>query len=145
VCNDPNGPTGGKRQRPRNYEGPWGLGHRRWPKWQLPGNWAYLGLREIPRELSEFELQAFFMERGFIQRRRGPALKLGLALHIGFVRMSGRPLDAFRVLPVVLLRHLGKELSIPVPDVASLRALYRRRSTLFEHQQLACRVLGFGG
>jgi len=27
---------------------------------------------------------------------RGPAMKLGLALHIGFVRMSGRPLDAFR-------------------------------------------------
>jgi len=110
---------------------------------------TYLGLREVPRALSEFELQAFFtfssMERGFIQRRRGPALKLGLALHMGFLRMSGRPLDAFRVLPVVLLRHLGKELGIPVPDVASLRALYRRRSTLFEHQQLACRALGFGG
>ena len=99
---------------------------------------TYLGLREIPRELSEFELQAFFTfsstERACIQRRRGPALKLGLALHFGFLRMSGRPLDAFRVLPVVLLRHLGKELGIPVPDVASLRALYRRRSTLFDHQ-----------
>ena len=64
---------------------------------------TYLGLREIPRELSEFELQAFFTfsstERAWVQRRRGPALRLGLALHIGFVRMSGRPLDAFRVLP----------------------------------------------
>ena len=110
---------------------------------------TYLGLREIPRELSEFELQAFFTfsstERAWVQRRRGPALRLGLALHIGFVRMSGRPLDAFRVLPVALLRHLGRELDIPVPDVASLRAWYRRRSTLFEHQQLACRALGFRG
>jgi hypothetical protein len=110
---------------------------------------TYLGLRVIPRELSECELQAFFTfdstERAVIQRRRGPAVRLGLALHIGFVRMSGRPLEAFRVLPVVLLRPLGKELGIPVPDIASLRALYRRRRTLFEHQQLTCRVLGFGG
>jgi hypothetical protein len=45
----------------------------------------------------------------------GPALELGLALHIGFVRTSGRPLDAFRVLPVALLRHLGRELDIPSP------------------------------
>jgi hypothetical protein len=108
---------------------------------------TYLGLREVPRELSEFELQAFFTfspaERAVIQRRRGPTLKLGLALHLGFVRMSGRPLDAFRVLPPVLLRHLGKEFGIPVPDVASLRALYRRRKTLSEHQRLAWRVLGF--
>lgn len=107
---------------------------------------TYLGLREVPRQLSEFELQAFFTfspdERAVIQRRRGPTLKLGLALHMGFVRMSGRPLDAFRVLPTALLRHLGKELGIPVPDVASLRALYQRRRTLLEHQDLACRVLG---
>ena len=51
-------------------------------------------------------------------------MKPGVALHLGFVRMSGRPLDAFRVLPVMLLRHLGKELGIPVPDIPSLRALY---------------------
>jgi hypothetical protein len=42
-----------------------------------------LGLREVPRELSEFELQAFFTfsstERAVIERRRGPAMKLGLA------------------------------------------------------------------
>ncbi len=52
-------------------------------------------------------------------------MKLGFALHLGFVRMSGRPLDAFRVLPVVLPRHLGKELGIPVPDVASLVRVLR--------------------
>jgi hypothetical protein len=108
---------------------------------------SYLGLREVPRELSEFELQAFFTfsstERAVIERRRGPAMKLGLALHLGFVRMSGRPLDAFRVLPVMLLRDLGKELGIPVPDIASLRALYSRGRTLSDHQELACRWLGF--
>jgi hypothetical protein len=109
---------------------------------------TYIGVREMPREVGEFELQAFFTfsraEHAIIQRRRTPALKLGLALHMGFVRMSGRPLDAFRVLPVVLLRHLGKELGIPVPDLASLRALYARGRTLSDHQQLACRAVGFG-
>jgi TnpA family transposase len=109
---------------------------------------SHVGVREVPREVGEFELQAFFTfsraEHAIIQRRRSSALKLGLALHIGFVRMSGRPLDAFRVLPVALLRHLGKELDIPVPDVASLRALYARGRTLSDHQQLACRAVGFG-
>jgi hypothetical protein len=49
---------------------------------------------------------------------------------MGFVRMSGRPLDAFRVLPLLLLRQLGKELGISVPDIASLRALYARGRAL---------------
>ena len=52
--------------------------------------------------------------------------KLGLALHIGFVRMSGRPLNSVRAVPPVLLRHLGQMLGITTPDLASLRALYAR-------------------
>jgi Domain of unknown function (DUF4158) len=71
---------------------------------------TYLGMRELPREFSAFELQAFFAfsrsERELIDARRGAALKLGLALHIGFLRMSGRLLDAFRVVPPVLWRQL---------------------------------------
>ena len=64
---------------------------------------SYLGLRDLPRELSEFELQAFFSfgrdELEVISRRRGENHKLGLALHIGFVRMSGRPLNSVRAVP----------------------------------------------
>jgi hypothetical protein len=81
---------------------------------------TYLGMRELPREISTFELQAFFTfspaERELIEARRGNRLKLGLALHIGFLRMSGRLLDAFRVIPLVLWRHLGTELGIDAPD-----------------------------
>src|ERR1035441_6135346 len=40
-------------------------------------------------------------------------------------------------------RHLGEQLNVPAPDLASLRAMYRRGKTLFEHQQLACEALGF--
>jgi hypothetical protein len=111
--------------------------------WQTP----YLGQREIPRELSQFELQAFFsfsaVEHELIARRRGDSLKLGFALHIGFVRMSGRPLNNVRAVPTVLLAHLGRELSITAPDLASVRALYARGRTLFDHQQQACECLGF--
>lgn len=108
---------------------------------------SYLGLRDLPRELSEFELQAFFSfgrdELELIARRRGDNHKLGLALHIGFVRMSGRPLNSVRAVPAVLLRHLGSVLGIETPDLASMRALYARGRTLFDHQQQACEVLGF--
>ncbi len=48
-------------------------------------------------------------------------MKLGLALHTGFVRMSGRLLNARRVLPAALLCHLGAELDIEVPELALLQ------------------------
>ena len=108
---------------------------------------TFLGLRELPHDLSAFELQAFFTfsraEHELIQARRGNALKLGLALHIGFLRMSGRLLDAVRVVPPALWRHLGNELGIDAPEIASLRAMYGRGRTLFDHQQVACEALGF--
>jgi hypothetical protein len=113
-------------------------------KWRA----TFLGLKQLPRELTAFEIQAFFTftlaEKQLIEdRRRGPELKLGLALQIGFLRMSGRVLDAVRIVPAVLWRHLGEQFAIAAPDLASLRAMYRRRRTLFEHQDLACEVLGF--
>jgi len=112
-------------------------------KWQD----TFLGLKQLPRELSAFELEAFFTfseaELRVIKDRRGSELQLGLALQIGFLRMSGRLLDAVRIVPPVLWRHLGEKFSVPAPDLASLRAMYRRAPTLIEHQQLACEVLGF--
>ena len=84
---------------------------------------TYLGRGALPRDFSGFEIEAFFTysepERRVIDdERRTPALKLALALQIGYLRMTGRLL-------------------------ASLRTMYRRRRTLFEHQDLACAVLGF--
>ena len=110
---------------------------------------TYLGLKDLPRELSTFELQAFFTfsstERAVIDARYGATHKLGLALHIGFLRLSGRSLNAVRVVPATLWAHLGKELGVRAPELATLKALYLRRSTLFEHQQLAQHTLGFRG
>ncbi len=113
-------------------------------------NWhaAYLGRRRIPRNLTAFELEAFFSftaaERSAIRERRdAPELHLGLALQVGFLRMSGRQLDKVGVVPPLLWKHLGAQLGVPAPEVASLRAIYRRRQTLFEHQEAARSMLGF--
>jgi hypothetical protein len=78
-----------------------------------PWQAMFFGLKQIPRELTAFEIEAFFTftaaERQVIEQRRRPALKLGLALQIGFLRMSGRVLDAVRVVPAVLWRNLGEQ------------------------------------
>jgi TnpA family transposase len=108
---------------------------------------TFLGLRHLPREVTGFEIEVFFQfsaeEARIIEERRRPELKLGLALQIGFLRMSGRLLDAVRMVPPLLWRHLGERFSVAAPDLASLRAMYRRAPTLIEHQQLACEALGF--
>ena len=95
---------------------------------------TYLGLKRLPRDLTAFEVEAFFTfsvaERRVIEARRGPELRLGLALQIGFLRMSGRLLDALRIVPAMLWRHLGEQFAAAAPDLASLRAMYRRRRTL---------------
>jgi hypothetical protein len=112
-------------------------------------NWqaTFLGLKQIPREPTAFEIEAVFRftpaERQVIEERRRPELKLGLALQMGFLRMSGRVLDAVRIVPTVLRRYLGEQFHVAAPDLASLRAMYRRGKVLFENQQLACEVLGF--
>jgi hypothetical protein len=70
-------------------------------------------------------------------------MQLGLALHIGRLRMSGRVLNSTEEIHWRVLAFLGAQLQITAPRVASLRACYRRRPTLNEHQQLAKAQLGF--
>jgi hypothetical protein len=60
----------------------------------------FLGIRELPRDISDFEMKAFFTfdgaERKAINARRGDAHKPGLPIHIGCPRMSGRLLESGR-------------------------------------------------
>lgn len=88
---------------------------------------TYLGLRELPRDISTFELQSLFIcsgaERELINARRGNARKLGFALHIGILRLSGRTLNSVRIAPADLWRHLGDELGITAPELAFLSPL----------------------
>ena len=68
--------------------------------------------------------------------------RLGVALQIGYLRLAGTALNSFDMIPQQVLVHLGSELGTEVPRLASIRALYRRRRTLFEHQAAARNVLG---
>ena len=67
-------------------------------QWQA----TFLGLKQLRREVSGFDIEVFYTftagERALIDARRGSSLKVGLALQIRFLRMSGRVLDAVRIL-----------------------------------------------
>jgi TnpA family transposase len=108
---------------------------------------SYLGWTRLPADVSEFEIAHFFSlraeERGAVLTRYRDSLRLGAALQIGFLKMSGRPLDAIQRVPADLLKHLGEQFEIPSPTIATLRALYlKRRRTLYEHQRWAMELLG---
>src|ERR1017187_253322 len=111
--------------------------------WHVP----FLGWRRFPADLSEFEIAHFFTLKPIDIRavcsRYKESLRLGAALQLGFLTMCGRPLRALQRVPTDLLQHLGEQLTVPAPDIATLRAIYRRRRlTLFEHQTWAISYLG---
>ncbi|HDR8951011.1 DUF4158 domain-containing protein [Burkholderia vietnamiensis] len=60
----------------------------------------------------------------------------------GFLRASGHTQDHVGTLPRQLLRYVGERLGLPTPSIASLRALYQRYKTQYEHQVWACEYLG---
>src|ERR1019366_5956893 len=103
--------------------------------WHVP----YLGWTRLPADVSEFEISHFFSlraeERSAVLTRYRDSLRLGAALQIGFLKMCGRPLDAIQRVPVDLLKHLGEQLEIPAPTIATFR-------TLYEHQRWAIEFLG---
>ena len=63
---------------------------------------TFLGMRGLPRDISDFEMKAFFTfdgaERDAINARRGDSHKLGLALHT-FVQQLAKLPENTRVYP----------------------------------------------
>jgi hypothetical protein len=106
----------------------------------------YLGWEHFPEDLSDTEIGHFFSlsddERRAVFHHRRAVNRLGVTLQIGYLRMTGLPLNSVVMIALQVLSHIGHELGIAVPDLASIRALYRRRRTLFEHQGAARKLLG---
>jgi len=106
----------------------------------------YLGWERFPENLTEPEVAHYFSlsedDRRAVHRRRRPLNRLGVALQVGFLRLTGAPLNSVEMIPPQVLAHLGAELGIAPPRLASIRALYRRHRTLFEHQGAAKQALG---
>ena len=82
-------------------------------------------------------------ELAAVTSRRGPLNRLSVGLQIGFLRMTGRMLNSSQIVPKAVLEHLGAQLGLIPPRLASIRALYHRKRTMFDHQRLAMAALGF--
>lgn len=112
------------------------------PHWKTP----YLGIRSLPR-LSGWEIDLFFSltpkERDDICGRFRGLNRLAVALQLCFLRMTGCSLDGVRIPPADLLRHIGGQVDVESPTIASVRALYKRKRTRYDHQQWAMDYLGF--
>ena len=91
----------------------------------------YLGVDAAPTSLTQAEI-AFFFEPTeqtlpFVASRRRPLTRLGLLLHTGFLRLTGGPLEAFERIPPAILEFVADHAGIPAPQIATRRAIYRRR------------------
>ena len=112
------------------------------PRWHQP----YLGLTEFPADLTTFELDYFFTftadDIAALKSRYKPLLRIGAAIQMGFLRMAGCSISAFKIIPRKLLHHIGQQLGDPAPTIASVRSLYKKRKrTLYEHQAWAMQQL----
>jgi hypothetical protein len=100
---------------------------------------TYVGRHDFPKSLPDFLLQQWFTLNDRDRRATRKAFRsrhrIGAALQLGFVGMTGTTLRSLEYVPAAVLRHLGRQFKQPVPDIATLRTLYRRRRTRFEHQR----------
>jgi TnpA family transposase len=107
---------------------------------------AYIGRHDFPKGLGEFELRQWFTfdirERRSIRKAFRSRHWIGAALQAGFIAMTGTTLRAVEYVPAILLRHLGRQFVQKAPDLATLRTLYRRSQTLYEHQRWALEFQG---
>ena len=96
----------------------------------------FLGTTSLSNDLTDFELEHFFTlsadERNMIKSRYKPNHRIAAGIQLGFLRLAGCPLAAFNVLPSKLLKYIGHQLGETAPTIASLRALYKHRATLYQ-------------
>ena len=106
----------------------------------------FVGQEALPPRLSDFDLEQFFTllsdDVAAIRAQFRSDHRLPAALMLLFMRVAGRPLDGFNVLPRSLLRKTAEALAVSPPSIASLRSIYKRRQTLSKHQLWAKTYLG---
>jgi TnpA family transposase len=113
----------------------------------MPGlEFRYVGKDCLPTRLSEFDVDHYFAltdsDIASINQKFRRDGRAGAAIQLVFMRASGRTLDQLNTLPRQLLRYIGARLGTPTPTIASLRTIYQRYKTLYEHQVWACDYLG---
>ena len=102
---------------------------------------TYVGRNDFPKSLPDFLLRQWFTLNARDRRAIRKAFRsrhwIGAALQLGFLGMTGTTLRSLEYVPAAVLRHLGRQFRQLVPDIATLRTLYRRRPTRFAHQRWA--------
>ena len=97
----------------------------------------FLGIGELPPELSIFELEFFQfspVDIAAISKSFRPNYRIAVALQLGFMRLTGSRLNAFNVVPRKLLKWVGEQVGESAPSIASLRTMYRRGNTRRDNQ-----------
>lgn len=106
-----------------------------------------IGTTSLPKGLGSVELEAFFTfdetELKAIRTRRKDTHKIAAAVQLGFLKMTGEPLSELKTIPQRLLRHVATQIDVTPVAIATLRALYERPKTRYEHQWWAMQVLGY--
>lgn len=106
----------------------------------------FVGQEALPSRLSEFDREQFFeltpADVASIREQFHNDHRLPAALMVMFMRVAGRPLDGFNVLPRNLLKYTAGMVGVPPPSIAALRSIYKRSQTLFKHQLWAKTYLG---
>lgn len=106
----------------------------------------FIGAENLPTRLSEFDVQQSFSlskdDITAVAERFRHDRRVAAAIQMLFLRASGRPMDRFASVPKTLLRSVCDAFQTPAVSIASLRSLYARRQTLYEHQAWARTYLG---
>ena len=106
----------------------------------------FIGAENLPTRLSEFDVQQSFClstdDIAAVAERFRHDRRVAAAIQMLFLRASGRPMDRFASVPKTLLRSVCDAFQSSAVTIASLRSLYARRQTLYEHQAWARTHLG---
>ena len=106
-----------------------------------PIHLRFVGAAELPRSLSNFDVEQSFRistaDTAAIRERFRTDRRLGAALQLVVLRATGRPLNRTASVPRALLRSLCSALGLTETAIASLKTIYERAATLYEHQRWA--------
>ena len=101
----------------------------------------FVGSKELPKSLSDFDVeQSFKLSSGdiaAIRERFRTDRRLGAAVQLVVLRATGRVLDRATYLPRTLLKSLCHSLGLGETAIGSLKTIYKRVATLYDHQKWA--------
>ena len=108
--------------------------------------YRFVGQESLPSRLPDFDLEQFFqlteVDVAAVTDRFRADRRVAGALQLFFLRAMGRPMSRFAVIPRNLLKYVTQALNALPLSIASLRSLYERLPTLYDHQGWAKKYLG---